>query len=227
MRPMDVYRALIDKGVDTFHHASTVTTSLSLLQLGGLASRHLVEQHGLPQTDQYTDGADRAYGIWNHMFGDTVDIHARISRPNHYGPVLFKFDVRVLANLSDGSDILVTKSNPSNWRPDSRDDQRYFMDPNELAAGLIIGDFGQMLAISTPNSPIPFDPYLQAVVLDEPRHCEGDSQEYAQAANTLNVALTNAGLAMRVTKRPCRQLCRCKETYANSNNRVHRVFSVP
>jgi hypothetical protein len=82
MNGRDVYRVLQAKGVNTLHHANSVTTSCTFLRIGGLASRGYVEDRHLAQTPQYSDDGDKQLGLWYHVFTDGVDIHARARRRN-------------------------------------------------------------------------------------------------------------------------------------------------
>jgi len=82
---------------------------VTFLRLGGLASREHVERQGLVQTPQFTDDIDRHFGIWNDVFTDSVDIHARIRNRNQYGPVVFVLEARMLATLPAAIDVLITE----------------------------------------------------------------------------------------------------------------------
>jgi hypothetical protein len=109
MESVEVYSVLKQIGATKIYHANTVLTSCTLLELGGLASRALVEAQGLPQTPQYSDGKDKEYKIWDGILVDHVDIHNRARKRNQYGPVLFLLDLEWLLGLPDSTCVRVTK----------------------------------------------------------------------------------------------------------------------
>jgi len=217
---------LVKRGAFVLHHANSVSTSHSQLLLGGLASRHHVQQRRYPQTGQITDPTDQALGIWDDIFLDTVDIHQRSSNRNKYGPVLFKFHVDLLLALPQEARVLITRSNPSKWATTMTDDERYFMDATQLEAGLDVGRFDHMLVIRTPAGIIPFDRNFQAIILDEPRLATGTGQEYNRAEQFLNNAASQVNLALRVQRRMCLG-CKCWAAYAENANRIPYFYSVP
>src|SRR5262249_31053012 len=141
MNGRDVYRVLQAKGVYTLHHANSVTTSCTFLRIGGLASRGYVEDSHLAQTPQYSDDADKRLGLWYHVFTDGVDIHARGSIRNNYGPVLFMLPLTILQQLPPGTDVLVTRKNPARWQSGESAADRYFTSPQEFDDGYNYGDF--------------------------------------------------------------------------------------
>ena len=51
--------------------------------------------------------------IFNDIFLDTKDLHKHFSRQNHYGPVLFRFELELL--LDEEIEVWVTKNNPIYW----------------------------------------------------------------------------------------------------------------
>ena len=109
MQGKDVYNILKKIGAKQLHHANTVRTSCTFLEHGALLSRGFVEDKGLKQTSQYTDALDKKYKIWHRVFLDHVDIHARGGRRkgfNQYGPVLFVFDLGILIDLPNDTDVL-------------------------------------------------------------------------------------------------------------------------
>lgn len=231
MTGQEVYEILSARGVKHLHHANSVRTSISLLRLGGLASRQRVEQEHLPQTAQYTDHIDRQYGIWGNVFVDTVDIHARISNLNQYGPVLFTINTRALIDLPSTSQVLITKSNPSKWNQNQIEAQRYFLNAAELEKGFSVGTFDQMLTISTKDGIIPFGSHLQSITLDDPisrdrdRDRDRDSLEFSKAAHALNYAASTNGIQVKVTKRACKQPCKCITNYTPCKISLH--FNLP
>jgi len=172
---------------------NTVTTSCTFLHLKGLASRAYVEANGLPQTDQYTDALDKTFGIWNDIFTDGVDVHYRGGRArgaNLYGPVLFELPVAVLLNLPAGSEVMVTKENPANWRYGEPDTEHYFGSLAELEAGYSFGNFKQHIVIRTPTGVLPFGVDPVVIKLDDPKRSLPDgSNAYATAFMKLHPTL--------------------------------------
>lgn len=204
----EVYEILNQKGIKHLFHANSVMTSASLLKLNGIASRKFVEESGLPQTNQYTDLSDKALGVWGDIFLDTVDIHKRASRSNHYGPVLFALNSEILKS----ADIaLITKSNPSKWNLHTPNGQRYFSTYDELKEGWCIGNFDHMLILRSQHGLVQFGKYLEHIMIDDPVSFDSPSNEFIQANDTIS-KLTN----MPVIRRHCPQWCKCKTTYMDS-----------
>lgn len=221
----EVCDILVARGVTHLHHANSVKTSLSQLQVGGLASRALIEASRLPQTNQITDTEDREYGIWGDVFVDTVDIHRRISNRNMYGPVLFVLNVNVLRALPPTARVLVTRSNPTKWKETKTDAERYFLTTAELNSGLSVGDFDQMLVIKTAEGIVPFAQYLENIVLDEPKVMIGTSPEFDEAATALAGAVVGLGLQVAVSRRSCAP-CNCIRSYGEKASRIPWFFGV-
>ena len=204
----DVYEILNQKGIKHLYHANSIITSTSLLKLNGLASRKLVEESGLPQTNQYTDLSDKALGVWGDIFLDTVDIHKRASRSNHYGPVLFALNSEILKSADI---VLITKSNPSKWQTHTPNDQRYFTTYDELKEGCSIGNFDHMITLRTQHGLLQFDNYLEHIVIDDPVSFDSPSNEFRQANDTIS-KLTK----ISIIRRQCPQWCKCKTSYMDS-----------
>lgn len=212
MTGQEVYEVLMARGGDKLYHANSVKTSLSLLQLGGLASRGEVKDRGLPQTSQISDLKDREYGIWYDSFLDTHDIHSVLKRRNFYGPVLFVMAAELLLRLPPEATVLVTRCNPTKWA-ELPDDQRYFLTRRELADGLQVGYFDHMITIRNPGGIVPFAGTVERIVLDEPRlDAPAVGQEYLTARGAISVAATQAGIEVEVERRTCVR-CRCSADY--------------
>lgn len=217
MTGQEVYEVLMAQGSDKLYHANSVRTSLSLLRLGGLASRGGVASRGLPQTSQISDPDDKEYGIWYDSFVDTYDIHRALRRRNHYGPVLFVIAAELLLRLPDGANVLVTRCNPTKW-DGLPDDQRYFMTGRELAAGLQVGYFDHMITISAPGGIVPFAGAVERIVLDEPRLRAPDvSQEHVVAREAISAAAAQAGIQVQVERRTC-TWCNCTTQYQDPDH---------
>ena len=218
----DVHTVLQRQGVTTLHHANTVTTSCSYLQIGGLASRGYVARNGLKQTGQYSDAADQKYGIWDDIFVDGVDIHERARIRNQYGPVLFELPVQVLQNLPAGTQVMVTKKNPVHWKDGEPQSDRYFENMAELQAGYRYGEFGQHIIVRAPDGFIPFGAGPVSIVLDDPQRPMSKGQDaFATAEAKLQAAATVGKVAIAVRKRQCRDGCRCLSGHKNS----YSIFS--
>lgn len=215
MTGQEVYEVLKARGGDKLYHANSVKTSLSLLKLGGLASRGAVEAHRFPQTPQMSDNKDREYGIWNDSFLDTHDIHSALKCRNFYGPVLFVMAAELLLGLAAETTVLVTRCNPTKW-DGLTDDQRYFLTCQDLAAGLKVGYFDQMITIRSPNGIIPFAGTVEKIVLDEPRLSSPNvGQEYEVARSAISAAAAQAGIQVQVQRRTC-VCCNCTTQYQDS-----------
>jgi len=212
MTGQEVYEVLMARGGDKLYHANSVRTSLSLLQLGGLASRGVVRDRGLPQTSQISDSEDREYGIWYDSFVDTYDIHSALRRRNFYGPVLFVMAAELLLRLPAETTVLVTRCNPTKWDGLS-DDQRYFLTSSELAAGLRVGYFDHMITIRSPDGIVPFAGTVERIVLDEPRLSAPEiGQEYVTARDAISATAARAGIQVQVERRTC-VWCNCTNDY--------------
>lgn len=221
----DVYPILQSRGISRLHHANSVVTSNAFLHLGGLASRGQVERLGWPQTGQYTDSVDKRYGIWNDVFTDGIDIHERISNHNKYGPVVFVLDAKLLLDLPEGTDVLVTRANPSKWISGQSIQDRYFATVEELAAGLTRGTFDQMITFRTAEGIVPFGRRLEQIILDDPqaRRANG-SDAFTSALQSLQAIATASGIALSVTRRKCSFGCGCVKFYASNSSFVQGFF---
>jgi hypothetical protein len=217
MNPTDVYEVLLGIDATQLYHANSVTTGCTFLEHGGLLSRGYVERHKLVQTSQYSDDADKKYGIWHRIFVDHVDIHFRAGRikgPNQYGPVLFVLDSDVLANLPKGSEVSVTKKNPVNWKDNEPEANRWFKDADELAANLTFGDFNKMLVIKTASGTLDFLDQKVQIFLDNPkRKISSGKDAYTHAEKRLRAAAAGKVKAS-IVPHECRPDCSCIEKYA-------------
>lgn len=228
MNGAEVHGVLVQKGIDLLYHANTVTTSLAFLQLGGLASRERVERDGFRQTEQYTDNTDKRDGIWNDVFTDTVDIHARIRNANDYGPVLFVLNAAVLTALPAQTEIWVTRTNPCKWTAGLQTCDRYFQTTAQLATGLTKGTFDQIITFRVTNGVIPFGAYLQDIILDNLRVSHADGEErFIVAQRALRTAARTGRITTSITRRNCGSDCRCHAKYEGDANLVRKNFAVP
>ena len=215
MTGKEVYKVLMALGSDNLYHANSVKTSLSLLKLGGLASRGAVKARRLPQTSQISDEKDQKYGIWHDSFLDTHDIHRALNCRNFYGPVLFVMAAKLLLDLPVRTTVLVTRCNPTKWGG-LTDDRRYFLTTHELAAGLQAGCADHMVTIRSPDGIIPFAGLVQHIILDEPRlGAPHVGQEYVAARDAILAAAAQAGIQVQVQRRTCVS-CNCTTQYQDA-----------
>lgn len=217
----EVYQVFQLKGVDTLYHANTVTTSCTFLQIGGLASRHFVEAHQLLQTSQYSDADDKRLGIWKNLFADGVDIHARGSIRNNYGPVLFMLPATILLALPQGTETLVTRKNPIHWKTTDNLADRFFMSLKDLFHGYQYGDFGKHLILRNQEGFLPFDGSAIRILLDDPqRPLSRGIDAYSDAVQRLKSAAEESNLVAHITKRQCGPSCRCRSGHIKSYDHV-------
>jgi hypothetical protein len=213
----EIYEVLKAKGVSYLHHANSVKTSLSLLELDGIASRKTVEDSGKGQTNQITDNDDKMFGIWDAIFVDTVDIHQYASNRNKYGPVMFVIDLNVLLNLPLNANVNITRSNPSKWKNTTTEAERY-LSKYELTTTFRVGCFDHMLVIRTEGGILPFGNFLHSVILDDPVDLNADSTPFNKSSNHINSLL--ASKKMKVIKRQCTNTCKCIVSYAEKKSRI-------
>ncbi|MFM2055997.1 MAG: hypothetical protein RLY71_382 [Pseudomonadota bacterium] len=219
MNGQELYNFLRCKNINNLYHANSMKTSVSLLKLKGLASRKYVEDKNLPQTIQATDAKDKMFGIWNDIFVDTIDIHKRGSRRNHYGPVLFCLDIKIFLSLPNDASVFITKSNPSKWTCDLVDSEKYFLRLEDLAIGFSYGTFDQTLVIRLKNGFLSFDGFLSKIILDDP--CE---LKPSTVFNDSMQIISKFGY--NVFSRDCRAGCKCVEGYNEKATKIPHFFGV-
>jgi hypothetical protein len=217
MRPEYVYTVLQKIGAHSLHHANTVTTSCTFLENAALLSRGYVETHRLKQTAQSSDAVDKKYGIWNAVFLDHIDIHYRGGRrkgANQYGPVLFVFDSNLLLRLPPGTDVRVTKSNPIHWYDKQKEEDRWYLTPEELEQHIGFGDFDKMLVITTPDAKLDFPNRAVRIDLDNPNRAlvNGDDA-YVSAEKRLREAAEKGRVSATIAPHVCQTDCKCVVKY--------------
>jgi hypothetical protein len=230
MQGREVYEVLKQIGATSLHHANTVTTSSTFLELGALVSRGFVEDRGLQQTMQSSDQIDKKYGIWHCIFVDHVDIHHRAGRtkgPNQYGPVLFLLDLEILLGLPEGSGVFITKKNPVNWIDGEPDTDRWFENKDQLAAEMRFGDFGKMLVIQTPSGMLNFPDREVRINLDNPQRSLSSGEDaYTHAYNRLSAAAATGKVGICMNPPNCNSGCACIGKYASYDIRyIDRMFA--
>lgn len=200
-------------------HANTVASSISFILAGGLLSRGDVERRNIYQTPQGSDQIDKDYDVWDDVFLDVGDLHAKFNRNNVYGPVLFKFSIDFL--LKDDLDIWITRDNPIYWGAGSSQCSRYFSDIAEYAANWRAHDSQKrMITIRKPYSPVLF-PYLEEIVIDvsagkiyEDYGFEGINASAVAAHALVSATETHRSLRPLISTRECRSGCYCGRNYA-------------
>lgn len=200
---------LKEKNINHLYHANTVATTSSFFKAGGLLSRGAVEDRGLFQTTQQSDEKDKMLGIWYDVFFDSVDIHNRANELNKYGPVMFVFSTDLL--LTDGIKVKITKDNPIRWNEETPENDKYFQTIQELRGEYNKGAFYQHLTICRMTESIPFYPYLEKIVIDNPSVCDNSPFEnaYAYIQHELDENYPYVELCVR----ECSEQCTCKAKY--------------
>jgi len=221
MTGAEVHKALVAAGVTQLYHANTVTTACTFLSLAGLASRGYVERKGLAQTKQYTDADDKVYGIWQDVFTDGVDVHARGGRKNganQYGPISFRLPVGCLLRLPVATDVMVMKKNPANWKTSDKAGDRYFLTPADLQSFYSFGTFAQHVVFRVPEGILPFPTDSVEVLLDDPqRKLQSGANAFLDAQTRLNAAAKTRGLTVSYLAPTCPWDCVCRANYLKSN----------
>ena len=219
----NVFEALCGKGVTELHHANSIATACQFLRSKSLMSRGTVERSGLSQTTQASDEADKRYSIWFDVFLDSVDIHARASRANAYGPVLFVFDVALIDRNQTGR-IWVTKLNPTKWARKS-DDERWFQGKEDLEENYERGRFDQMIVLRHCGGSIPFGRHLKKIILDDPDRQTGEDVDfYSMGVGALRLAMQDAKINVPIERRHCNARCVCKDYWSGDDDRLFKMF---
>ena len=140
---------------------------------------------------------------------------AKKKGPDHYGPVLFVFDLDVLLGLPGGTNIEVTKKNPVNWRGNEQQGDRWFPSPGELAASIHFGDFDKILVIQTPSGKLDFPGRQARIILDNPqRKVSAGEDACTRARNRLTEAAAVGKINAAIAQRDCQNGCVCLDKYA-------------
>jgi hypothetical protein len=212
--PRKVLKVLKSKGITHLYHANTVRTACTFIRAGGLLSRGAVEDLGLEQTPQTSDDIDKKFDVWYDVFLDSSDLHTLFNRQNHYGPVLFKFNVDVLT-LKDLPPLWVTKNNPIYWDDNSTLEDRYFQSIREFDNGYTNRSYRQMITLRYASSLIPFEPYLEEILLDDPKVKVGGVCLLTEAINALKNAISENEFILNNVERNIRQCynCWCHSNY--------------
>ncbi|WNR45103.1 hypothetical protein [Paenibacillus roseipurpureus] len=210
-----VLEKLRDKGITHLYHANTVATACTFLRQGGLLSRGAVEARGLYQTPQNSDDIDKKFNVWNDIFFDSIDLHTFFSRQNHYGPVLFKFNIDVLS-YDQLPPIWVTKDNPTRWK---KGENNYFLTIEDFESEYSLGKYREMITLRNTTEVLPFIPYLEEIILDDPKLMikSDDTIFLNAAADALRKELNESGFDYSHVTRKYRDcssnFCYCLSNY--------------
>ncbi len=215
MENTKILEILRTKGATGLYHANSVLTSCTFLENGGLLSRHAVEIGGLRQTPQYSDSTDKHFGVYNHLFLDAVDIHHRIRNRNKYGPVLFVFDMDKLFRDTQLPAVQIFKKNPTKWTDEDVSSDRLYLSEDAFASDYRLGTFDTMFTFSLQGGKLPLKPYITEVTLDDPNmQDDKGSDVFNRSLEALQKASHQGSMkGLTVTKRDCRDGCKCHVTY--------------
>lgn len=220
-----IYDILVEKGITHLYHANSLITSCHYLLHGSLLSRQKVDDLNYPQTSQYTDPMDKRYKIYNSIFLDSCDLHARMDKINDYGPVMFKINIDILNNSTTGN-VRITKSNPSDWGASKNGD--WFKSLSDIEKKFEKFTFGQMLVFSYCNGVLPLGDFLETVIVDDPRiKYDKVLDLYSYAAGALRYSGVIGPLnKVKVKKRNCSP-CGCKYQYSKYDEKLLKKFFSP
>lgn len=106
----DVVKLFKTRGL-FFYHACQLIDFDTYVKLGGIPSRNLMAQSGLPYTRFDTDAKDQTNGVWPKIFGNLSDFghgfamgqwsEGSAPTPNPYGPILLVANPDILLNAAD------------------------------------------------------------------------------------------------------------------------------
>lgn len=207
---LQIKQILIDSDVKYLFHANTVATSVTFLLHGGLLSRGAVEEQGLYQTPQESDELDKRLGVFNDIFFDSDDIHARAHNFNAYGPVTFVYSLDVLDTIKN-NEVLVTRDNPIRWNKTTTEAERYFTERVQMRYEYQKGVFKQHLTICNIHEPLPFTPHLVKVLIENPNI--PNTTYFDEAVDSLTKLLEHNNLGVPLEVRQCPGNCKCQTSY--------------
>ncbi|MBH8611954.1 hypothetical protein I4N56_014215 [Pseudomonas mohnii] len=216
---------LLDKGVEELYHANSVLTSCEFLRHGALLSRGTVEALKLRQTPQKSDVIDKRYHIWNDVFLDSVDIHARASTANHYGPVMFVLSTEKLISELSSGEFAVTKLNPTKWA-NKPIKNRWMQSFEEFSAEFDVNSFDQMVVLRHSDGHVPLKSALRKIIIDPaPAMGEQGVETFSYALGALKHAMhLGASRIVPITKRECAAGCDCQTHYADDEERMFQMY---
>lgn len=97
---------LLTKRETCLYHACQYQDFLAYLDMGGIPSRHCLENSGRTFTAFQTDAIDHENGVWDKVFVNLSDFGFYFAKgsgvtPNPYGPILLHVRPRALLEASD------------------------------------------------------------------------------------------------------------------------------
>lgn len=202
-------------GIYELYHANAVITSLTFIENKGLMPKGLVNDNKLLCADQDTDYNDKKVNIYYDIFFDTTDVHNETKNVNDYGPVLFVFNVDMLAKL-DNSEVKITRINPIYWNNNMSDEEKY-LNCDEIAKQMKKGDFNNQVTIRNFNDILNFD-YLKEIIIDDPGIENELLLKNAMTELKARMELENISVPLQI--RNCK-ICECKEKYTNMRYAYH------
>ena len=187
-----LFEILHDKGIKNLYHANTVGTSITFLNQKSLLSRKYVAENALFQTEQYSDSKDKKFDIWDGIFLDAVDIHTEFRRRNLYGPFLFSFNLDVIKSDLINT-VRVTKVNPVHWKSNQSEKDWYYLDLHEFRDKYKkenkTRDIGSMIILNNIDGKLPFRPFLNKFILDNPNVFVNENNREVYLSNIVSEKL--------------------------------------
>jgi len=226
LRANRVHEVLQSKGIEELHHANTVVNTSTYLREGKLLARGVADEQGLIQSGQQTDTDDVRYGLWYDIFLDTVDIHDRKGGRNYYGPVLFSFDVEVLAEEWLAT-LWVTRENPQNWTQDDDHEDRWFVSVEDVEQNFRPTDFGSSIVLRSIGGKLRVEDYLTRITVDVP-----DREMYGVGLHDYTIGALHASCATTdlfpdIYPRECPEGCNCKSEYGRMrDDTIEKFFGI-
>lgn len=210
---------LQSKNVEYLYHANTTKTALSFIRNAGLLSRGAVDILGEVQTPQYTDDADKRFGVWNDIFFDAVDIHERIRNNNKYGPVLFVYNLEVLKTAKEDG-LRIVKLNPSSWNDNTTEEQKFYTDINDFDLHYCRGDFNTQITFNNFTTPLLFACGLEKIIVDTVRIKYRDIHVGTNMLKAIRDAVVehSPDELSKICIRSCPIDCKCHQTYLDMYN---------
>ena len=213
MTNKELKRVLLRKNITHLYHVNSVATSCTFLENGGLLSHGVVEERGLFQTPQESDEKDKEVDVFYDIFFDSVDIHQRVKKINHYGPVLFVYSVDLLDALPPDT-VRITRDNPIRWHAGMTESEKYLLTKEQLWILFEKGSFFQHITLRHQTEPLSFD-YLEKVVLDDPKI--DNTTYFDNAYQHLKKLMERCVPGKPLEIRQCPPACQCHEQYRSYN----------
>ena len=216
---------LVKKKVPLLFHANTVLTSCTFLENKAFLSRQFVEDNCFKQTGQKSDAIDKAYGIYDDVFFDKIDIHDHYRAISYYGPVTFVVKSAIITQ-NQNCQIWMTRTNPMNWHSG---DRANWFSKNELANGLKKFDVGQQLVIKNSCGNVPFGNFIEKIILADPKRRQDgtEGKVYSIALESLTSTMRRCGLAIKIERRVCPPGCLCQRSYERDKDLLKRDYYMP